>query len=198
MDIVIMLTAIAELLNYPLIPVAVTLQRVHRDCQRFKHRQSGQFINGILYSVIRSLHEEGNSKRLFESTDRTSRLLQRKKQNKSTLNIFAKMTLLTILLQQGGGGGLEMILLIVAMFAHYVLPDDPSTTENVRRDKEIRDALTKGDKIVTAGGIYGTIRDTKGKCVHRRNSRRRAYPVWTKGSVYPLSSRRSPEHRKPE
>ena len=33
-----------------------------------------------------------------------------------------------------------------------------------KRQKEIkkfRDALTKGDKIVTAGGIYGTIRDTK-------------------------------------
>ena len=71
------------------------------------------------------------------------------------------MTLLTILLQQGAGGGLEMILLIVAMFAiMYLLMIRPQQ----KRQKEIkkfRDALTKGDKIVTAGGIYGTIRDTK-------------------------------------
>ncbi len=71
------------------------------------------------------------------------------------------MTLLTILLQQGGGGGLEMILLIVAMFAiMYFLMIRPQQ-KSQKEIKKFRDALTKGDKIVTAGGIYGTIRDTK-------------------------------------
>ncbi len=107
------------------------------------------------------------------------------------------MTLLTILLQQGGGGGLEMILLIVAMFAiMYFLMIRPQQ-KRVRRDKKFRDALTKGDKIVTAGGIYGTIRDTK----------ENAFIVEIADGVrirvdkrfrLSLSSRRSPEHRKPE
>lgn len=54
-----------------------------------------------------------------------------------------------------------MILLLVAMFAiMYFLMIRPQQ----KRQKEIkkfRDGLTKGDKVVTAGGIYGTIRDIK-------------------------------------
>ena len=71
------------------------------------------------------------------------------------------MTLLTILLQQGGGGGLEMILLIVAMFAIMYFLMIRTQQKRQKEIKKFRDALTKGDKIVTAGGIYGTIRDTK-------------------------------------
>jgi len=72
MDIVIMLTAIAELINYPLIPVAVTLNEYIEIANDYSTAKSGQFINGILYSVIRTLHDEGKLEKSFESTDKNA------------------------------------------------------------------------------------------------------------------------------
>ena len=59
MDIVVMIVAIAELLNYPLIPVPVTLNEYIEIANSYSTPKSGQFINGILYSVINYLKEEG-------------------------------------------------------------------------------------------------------------------------------------------
>ncbi len=59
MDVVIMSTAIAELLNFPLIPVPVTLNEYIEIANSYSTAKSGQFINGILYSVIKYLKEEG-------------------------------------------------------------------------------------------------------------------------------------------
>lgn len=59
MDGVIMITAIAELLNYPLIPVPVTLNEYIEIANSYSTPRSGQFINGILYSVINYLRSEG-------------------------------------------------------------------------------------------------------------------------------------------
>ncbi len=59
MDMVIMTTAIAELLNYPMIPIAVTLNEYIEIANCYSTPKSGQFINGILYSVINYLKSEG-------------------------------------------------------------------------------------------------------------------------------------------
>ncbi len=59
MDIVIMMTAIAELINYPSIPVPVTLNEYIDIANDYSTNRSGQFIHGILSSVIRLLNEEG-------------------------------------------------------------------------------------------------------------------------------------------
>lgn len=59
MDIVIMMTAIAEIINYPSIPVPVTLNEYIEVANDYSTMRSGQFINGILYSVIKMLNEEG-------------------------------------------------------------------------------------------------------------------------------------------
>ncbi len=59
MDVVIMCTAISELLNYPSIPIAVTLNEYIETANCYSTPRSGQFINGILYSVINYLKEEG-------------------------------------------------------------------------------------------------------------------------------------------
>lgn len=59
MDIVIMLTAIAEIINYPSIPVPVTLNEYIEIANDYSTPKSGQFINGILYSVITLLNSEG-------------------------------------------------------------------------------------------------------------------------------------------
>lgn len=59
MDIVIMVTALAEILNFPAIPLAVSLNEYIEIANAYSTPRSGAFINGILYSVINHLKEEG-------------------------------------------------------------------------------------------------------------------------------------------
>lgn len=59
MDIVIMVAAIAEIMAYPAIPIAVTLNEYIEIANAYSTPRSGAFINGILYSVINHLREEG-------------------------------------------------------------------------------------------------------------------------------------------
>ncbi|MDR0795169.1 MAG: preprotein translocase subunit YajC [Tannerella sp.] len=77
------------------------------------------------------------------------------------------MNLLTILLQtppaqpQSGMGQYSSILMIVAMIAiFYFLMIRPQQ----KKQKEIqrtRNAMKNGDKVITAGGIHGIIKDIK-------------------------------------
>lgn len=59
MDIVLMLTAIAEIVNFPSIPVPVTMNEYIEIANNYSTLRSGQFINGILCSVTKMLNEEG-------------------------------------------------------------------------------------------------------------------------------------------
>ena len=72
------------------------------------------------------------------------------------------MNLLTVFLQAAGGGGdYSFLIMMVAIFAiMYFFMIRPQT----KRQKEIRkfrEALSVGDKVVTAGGIYGKIKEIK-------------------------------------
>lgn len=75
------------------------------------------------------------------------------------------MTLNTILLQaapaQGGGMDFTFIIMMVLIFAvMYFLMIRPQQ----KRQKELvkfRNTLEKGSKVITAGGIYGTIKEIK-------------------------------------
>ena len=61
-----------------------------------------------------------------------------------------------------GYSGLIMMLLIFVVFYFFMIR--PQT----KRQKEIkkqRDAMKAGDKVVTAGGIYGKIREVKDNAV---------------------------------
>lgn len=64
MDIVIMIAAVTEIIDYPSIPLAVTLNEYIEIANHYSTPRSGSFINGILYSVIKHLKEEG---RIFKS-----------------------------------------------------------------------------------------------------------------------------------
>ena len=68
------------------------------------------------------------------------------------------MNVLTILLQ-AGGGNFSMIIMMVAIFAiMYFFMIRPQQ----KKQKEImnfRNNLTAGQEVVTAGGIYGKIKD---------------------------------------
>jgi preprotein translocase subunit YajC len=61
-----------------------------------------------------------------------------------------------------GGGGIMGILPIVAMVAiFYFLIIRPQQKQQ-KKLQEMRDALTKGDRITTSGGIHGVVTNIKG------------------------------------
>ena len=75
------------------------------------------------------------------------------------------MNVMTILLQAAGGNGagssmqflIMMVLIFGVMYFFMIRPQQ-------KRQKELmkfRNALEKGQKIVTAGGIYGTVKEVK-------------------------------------
>ncbi|MCM1110486.1 MAG: preprotein translocase subunit YajC [Clostridium sp.] len=83
-----------------------------------------------------------------------------------------------------GGSGWETIIMIVALFAiFYFLMIRPQQKKQKELQKQ-RDAITRGDRVVTAGGIYGTVRQTKensfvievDKNVHLEVDRNSVYP----------------------
>ena len=59
MDVVIILTAIAEILNFPKIPIKVSVNEYIEMAKAYSTPKSGAFINGILASIINSLKREG-------------------------------------------------------------------------------------------------------------------------------------------
>ena len=59
MDIVIMIAAIAEIVNFPGIPLPVSMNEYIEIANAYSTPRSGAFINGILFSVATMLTEEG-------------------------------------------------------------------------------------------------------------------------------------------
>lgn len=70
MDIVIMTCAIAELLHFQTIPVPVTLNEYIEIANYYSTARSGQFINGILYSIASYLKDEGKLLKDFDTRGR--------------------------------------------------------------------------------------------------------------------------------
>lgn len=69
------------------------------------------------------------------------------------------MNLGTILLQQGAqGGGLSGMLMIVAMIVIFYFFMIRPQSKKQKELKKAREAMQKGDRVITAGGIYGKIR----------------------------------------
>ena len=62
------------------------------------------------------------------------------------------MNVMTIMLQAAGGGSAQFLIMMVLIFGvMYFLMIRPQQ----------KNALEKGQKIVTAGGIYGTVKEVK-------------------------------------
>ncbi|MBR3303954.1 MAG: preprotein translocase subunit YajC [Bacteroidales bacterium] len=72
------------------------------------------------------------------------------------------MNILTVVLQEApqqapAGGGYSFIIMMVAIFAiMYFLMILPQKKRQ-KQIQQFRNSLSKGDKIVTVGGIYGTV-----------------------------------------
>lgn len=59
MDIVILITAITELIHFPKIPIAVTMNEYVEIANYYSTIHSGQFVNGLLFSVSNMLRDQG-------------------------------------------------------------------------------------------------------------------------------------------
>lgn len=59
MDVVILTVAIAELLNFPNIPLAVTVNEYVEIANSYSTAKSGTFVNGMLSAIIQHLRQEG-------------------------------------------------------------------------------------------------------------------------------------------
>lgn len=95
-------------------------------------------------------------------------------------------TLNTILLQaQGQGSGISSILMIVAMiviFYFFMIRPQSKKQKELKRQRE---AMKKGDKVVTAGGIHGRITEIKDNVLMVDIAPNVTIKV-DKGSVYPV------------
>jgi len=70
----------------------------------------------------------------------------------------------SILLQAQGqpaGGGMMSILMIVALIAIFYFFMIRPQSKKQKEIKKFRDAMQKGDKVTTAGGIHGKIKEIK-------------------------------------
>ena len=74
----------------------------------------------------------------------------------------------TILLQAasgangGGYGSLIMIVALIAIFYFFMIAPQQKKQKKINA---FRDGLQKGDKVMTAGGIYGRVREIKDNAV---------------------------------
>ena len=70
------------------------------------------------------------------------------------------MQTLMILLQAAqGDGGMGMILMLVAMFAIFYFFMIRPQQKKQKEIQNFRKSIEKGQEVVTAGGIYGVVRD---------------------------------------
>ena len=60
--------------------------------------------------------------------------------------------------QSGGWMSMLPLLLIIVIFYFFMIRPQQKKQKELQKQ---RDALTKGDKVITAGGIYGTIKEVK-------------------------------------
>ena len=70
MDIVIMTVALAEIMNFPGIPLPVSMNEYVEIANTCSTRRSGPFINGILFSVVKMLVDEGLLKKPFSQAQK--------------------------------------------------------------------------------------------------------------------------------
>ena len=63
------------------------------------------------------------------------------------------------------GGGMSLLLMLALMFLVMWLFMIRPQRHQQKKLEEMRNSLKKGDKVVTAGGIYGTVADVDERTV---------------------------------
>lgn len=97
------------------------------------------------------------------------------------------MNLNSILLQSAGsaGGGMSgmiMIVLMIVIFYFFMIRPQQKKQKELKKQRE---AMQNGDKVVTAGGIHGRIKEIRENVIVIEASPGVSLKV-DRGSVYPL------------
>lgn len=66
----------------------------------------------------------------------------------------------TVLLQSEGGGAAQFIMLGLIVVVFYFFMIRPQLKKS-KQQKKFREALAKGDQVVTIGGIHGKVAEIK-------------------------------------
>lgn len=69
------------------------------------------------------------------------------------------MNQFSLLLQSQSGGGMSGMLMIIAMIVIFYFVMIRPQSKKQKELKRQREAMKNGDKVVTAGGIHGKIKD---------------------------------------
>ncbi len=61
---------------------------------------------------------------------------------------------------QGGGGGFSSLIMMVVIFAIFYFILIRPQQKKMKEHKKMVEDLKKGDRIITAGGMYATVENT--------------------------------------
>lgn len=81
----------------------------------------------------------------------------------------------------GGMSGIFMILILFVIFYFFMIRPQQKRQKEIRK---FRESLEKGSKVVTAGGIYGTVKEVRESYFVVEVSNGVSLRI-DKGSVYP-------------
>lgn len=95
------------------------------------------------------------------------------------------MLLNSILLQapQGNSGMMQILMIVVLIAVFYFFMIRPQNKKQ-KEIKKFREGIQKGDKVITAGGIFGTVREIKETHIVLEIAENVKISI-DKGSVYP-------------
>ena len=71
------------------------------------------------------------------------------------------MNVLNVLLKAGGGGAMSSIIMLVAIIVICYFFMIRPQQKRQKEEKKFREALTKGQRVVTIGGLHGKIADVR-------------------------------------
>lgn len=108
------------------------------------------------------------------------------------MNLFNSIFLLDADPQQGGGfSGIIMIVAMIAIFYFFMIRPQSKKQKEI---KKAREAMKSGDKVVTAGGIHGKIKEISDSTLVIEIAPGVSIKV-DKASVYPAGTETSSEKK---
>lgn len=83
--------------------------------------------------------------------------------------------------QQGGYSSIILIVLMIVVFYFFMIRPQMKKQKEMKR---FRDSIKNGDKVITAGGIYGKVKEVKETVIVLEIADNVRISI-DKGSVYP-------------
>ena len=103
------------------------------------------------------------------------------------MNLLNFMMLLEAEAQGGGLSGMIMIIAMIAIFYFFMIRPQSKKQKEI---KKAREAMQKGDKVVTAGGIHGKIHEISDNTVIVEVAPGVSLKI-DKGSVFPAAQQQA-------